>query len=194
LPINPWGVDLDNVDNASVKHIPALSKSQNWGLTKTKYVYILLFINVSIQSDYKPLQNTMNCAAMRMRRATRKITDYYNAIMAPSGLHANQFMLLVPLYLQPELTINELAQAAELDRTTLTRNLKVLEERQLITLSPGEDQRQRLIRLTIHGEQMVKIALPLWEQAQQQLVAQLGSSHLPQLFAYLDKIEKIATT
>jgi len=151
-------------------------------------------MNESIQSDYKRLQNTMNCAAMRMRRATRKITDYYNAIMAPSGLHANQFMLLVPLYLQPELTINELAQAAELDRTTLTRNLKVLEERQLITLSPGEDQRQRLIRLTIHGEQMVKIALPLWEQAQQQLVAQLGSSHLPQLFAYLDKIEKIATT
>lgn len=153
-------------------------------------MYILLFMN-EMMLNQKNLFSPLNCTAMRMRRATRWITDLYNGIMEPSGLHANQLMLLIPLHLTPGLTINQLAEFAALDRTTLTRNLKLLEDRQLIMLAPGEDQRTRVIRLTEHGEEALQTALPLWEKAQRQVVAQLGEAHLHELFGYLDKIEEL---
>jgi DNA-binding MarR family transcriptional regulator len=131
------------------------------------------------------------CANMRLRRATRALSDFYDRVLAPSGLHGNQFTLLIPPYLQPGLTINQLAQFAGLDRTTLARNLKLLQARQLITISAGRDQRTRLIQLTQRGRQVVRQALPLWEQAQQQVIATLGQGQLSQLFGYLDKLEAL---
>jgi DNA-binding MarR family transcriptional regulator len=125
-----------------------------------------------------------------MRQVTRAMTDFYNAIMEPSGLHGNQFTLLVPPYLQPGITINQLARMAGLDRTTLARNLKLLEERQLIAIQPGEDQRTRVIHVTDAGREAVIKALPLWEKAQQQMVDALGQAGLNQFFGYLNQLEE----
>src|SRR5512142_2083340 len=93
--------------------------------------------------DRERLLNAQNCVNMRMRRTGRAMSDVYNAVMAPAGLHGNQFLLLAPIYLQPGITINQLAKWSDLDRTTLARNLKLLEERGIINISPGEDQRTR---------------------------------------------------
>ena len=140
-------------------------------------------------SERERLLNGLNCANMRLRRTGRALTDFYNAVMAPSGLHANQFTLLIPAYLNPGLTINQLARIAALDRTTLARNLKLLEEHQWITLSSGEDLRTREIRLTETGRQALLAALPLWEQAQRQVATSLGQNGIEQLFAMLDRLE-----
>ncbi len=137
------------------------------------------------------LLNAQNCINMRMRRVGRALSDFYNAVMEPSGLHGNQFLLLVPIYFQPGITINQLAKWADLDRTTLARNLKLLEEREIITLSPGKDQRTRKIQLTELGHQKLMEALPLWEKAQQQIVDSLGKEQVAQLFGCLDQLEAL---
>src|SRR5689334_3946378 len=98
--------------------------------------------------------------------------------MEPAGLHANQFTLMIPAYLVHGLTITQLAQMSGLDRTTLARNLKVLEERGLIRLQPGRDQRTRVISITDAGRQSLLEALPLWEKAQQEVSDYLGQAHL----------------
>jgi DNA-binding MarR family transcriptional regulator len=140
-------------------------------------------------SERERLLNVQNCVGMRMRRASRTISDFYNSVMEPSGLHSNQLSLLVPPYLRPGMTINDLADFVALDRTTLARNLKLLEKRQLIALRRGEDQRTRVIHVTELGRQTVLAALPLWEKAQQQVLASLGEQHLDQFFGFLDQVE-----
>ncbi len=135
------------------------------------------------------LLNGLNCANMRLRRAGRTLTDFYNSVMEPSGLHANQFTLLIPAYLDPGLPINRLSKITGLDRTTLARNLKLLEEHGWIDLRAGKDQRTREVHLTEAGRQALMAALPLWEQAQQQVIASLGREDLNQLFAILDRLE-----
>jgi len=145
-------------------------------------------------TERERLLNIQNCAGMRVRRAARTISEFYNEVMASSGLHANQFVMLVPPYLKPEMTVSELAQIMALDRTTLARNLKVLEDRGLLTLLPGEDQRTRVIHLTEQGQQAMMEALPLWERAQQQVIAQLGAEQVSQLFSFLDELEALPDT
>ncbi len=134
------------------------------------------------------LLKARSCTNMRMRQATRALSDYYNAVMEPTGLHANQVMLLIPPYLQDGLTISRLAEIEALDRTTLARNLKLLEDRELIVLHPGEDQRTRVINITERGRQILEAAFPLWEQAQQEVDALIGANDLAQLYSTLDKL------
>lgn len=142
-------------------------------------------------NENERLLKVRGCANMQMRRAARSVSDFYNAIMEPAGLHANQFTLLIPTYLVENLTISQLAQLSGLDRTTLARNLKVLEERGFISLRPGDDQRTRLIVLTNQGRQTLLEALPLWEKAQQQFHEYLGEAHLADFLGSLDRLETL---
>lgn len=142
-------------------------------------------------NEEERLLKVRNCANARIRRVARTVSDFYNVIMAPIGLHANQFTLLIPTYLVQDLTISHLAELAGLDRTTLARNLKVLEERGLINLRPGNDQRTRLIAITDLGRQTLLEALPLWEKAQQRLGDCLGEAHLAELLGNLEKLETL---
>jgi len=54
-----------------------------------------------------------------------------------------------------------------MDRTTMTRNLKLLRDRGFV--EPGR------IALTARGRRSAAIALPLWERAQARFVGSLGS-------------------
>ena len=148
----------------------------------------------SAQLERERLLAAQFCTNMRLRRTARALTDFYDLVLAPSGLHSNQFSLLIPPYLKPDLTIGQLAHLTGLDRTTLARNLELLQRRQLLSLRPGDDQRTRVIQVTDRGRQALEHALPLWEQAQQQVKGALGETQVRQLYAYLDTLEGLPET
>jgi len=104
------------------------------------------------------------------------VTQLYDKILLPSGLFATQFTLLVAIAIASSATITRLSQELVMDRTTLTRNLKPLEKQGLIGIEPGQDQRTRIITLTAKGREALVKALPLWEQAQAQVIAGLGQN------------------
>jgi DNA-binding MarR family transcriptional regulator len=110
------------------------------------------------------------CMGMHVRRASRILTQVYDAALRPVGLVLNQFTLLVSIQLVESTPITRLAQELFTDQTTLTRNLKLLEKRGLVAIAPGEDRRVKLVSLTPEGRDILAQALPLWEQAQSQVV------------------------
>ena len=114
------------------------------------------------------------CACANLRKAARVVTQVFDEALAPSGLRATQFTLLVTNRLTGESTINELAERMAMDRTTLSRNLKPLVRGGLLEVRPGEDGRTRLVRITPAGERMLEKAYPLWQQAQRETVSTLG--------------------
>ncbi len=117
------------------------------------------------------------CVNTNLRRASRVVSGFYNDIFHSTGLHANQMMLLVPLYLGGPTPIALVAERLGLDRTTLQRNLKLVEARGLISIRPGEDLRTRIVSLTEKGRRTLAEAVPLWEEAQRQVIALLGPQH-----------------
>ncbi|MGH7659216.1 MAG: MarR family winged helix-turn-helix transcriptional regulator, partial [Gemmatimonadales bacterium] len=71
--------------------------------------------------------------------------------------------------------MGELAETLAMDGTTLSRNLRPLENDGLVRLTHSStDRRMRLVRLTPRGERMVEAALPLWERAHERVIAALG--------------------
>jgi DNA-binding MarR family transcriptional regulator len=127
------------------------------------------------------------CICNNLRRAARLVTNYYDKLLEPAGLRVSQATVLVVLYLDDGQTINEMAEKLELDRTTLTRNLKPLAQRGLLTLAPGSDQRTRIVSLTPKGKAALLKVLPLWEQTQSYMVEGMGETNASLLLAQLSE-------
>ncbi len=126
-----------------------------------------------------------SCVAGNLRQASRAVSQLYDEAIRPSGLRGPQFTLLVALAIAGLSPITNLAEALVMDRTTLSRNLKPLAQRGWVKIAPGADQRQRMVSLTSTGEAVLATALPLWEQAQRQLVNGLGDAGFADLLAGL---------
>jgi DNA-binding MarR family transcriptional regulator len=126
-----------------------------------------------------------HCVAKHLRWSSRIISNFYDQKMQHiklhasqvTGLHANQVTLLTVPYLAGPISINKMAEHVGLDRTTLVRNLKLIEQRGLVTIKPGQDLRTRIVTLTPAGQETLVAALPLWEEAQRKTLELLGAQH-----------------
>jgi DNA-binding MarR family transcriptional regulator len=132
------------------------------------------------------------CVCNNLRRAARLVTNYSDKLLEPTGLRSSQLTILVVLYRAGIQTINEMAKILDLDRTTLTRNLKPLARHGLLAIAPGSDQRTRVVALTPAGEAALIKALPLWEQAQSHMVEGIGEANAALLLAQLSETMTLA--
>jgi DNA-binding MarR family transcriptional regulator len=129
-----------------------------------------------------------SCTCLRLRKATRRVTQIYDQMLEPAGLTIAQFSLLAHLWPNEQLSIGTLAEALVTDPTTLTRNIKPLAERGLLRIfSDTDDRRRRLISLTDEGRAIVPVAAPLWRKAQARLAVLLGASEIGSLNGALDR-------
>lgn len=126
------------------------------------------------------------CACNQLRRATRGITALYEAEMTASGVKVTQLPILVGLRSEGDLSVTRLAGALSLDRTTLTRNLSVLEKRGLISMTEDlDDARVRMVSITPAGEDVLAGALARWAGIQDFVEARFGKERLRALYAEL---------
>ncbi len=132
------------------------------------------------------------CACGNMRKATRAITQLYDEALRPSGLRATQLALLVAIRVRGPVTVKDLAQITVTDRTTLTRNLQPMEQKELIRIMPGEDRRERLVALTETGQKALAKALPLWQKAQGKVLKGLGQQRYGRLLSDLSAMVAVA--
>ena len=117
----------------------------------------------------------------------------YEEALKPTGLRATQFSLLVATKLMGTITINHLAKALVMDRTTLTRNLKPLEKQGLLRVALGKsDRREREVILTDSGQAILAKALPLWKGIQQEVKEGLGQNRFGRLLQDLSATVEVA--
>ena len=120
-----------------------------------------------------------NCSALR--QAARYLTAAYDQALAESGLRTTQFSILYGLAARGPQTITDLAAVMAIDRTTLGRNLKLLEQDGLLRHRPGADRRERRLELTAPGRKRLEAAYPLWQKAQRQFESRFGQTNAERL-------------
>ena len=127
-------------------------------------------------SDHDPdYMAAAGCFCLASRQAARKITRLYDSYMQGSGVRATQFTILSQLLLRGEMPIGKLAGLLGMERTTLSRNLTLLEGKGWISISAGEDPRARMIEITTQGRSVVRRGFPYWSKAQAHICQLLGS-------------------
>jgi len=132
------------------------------------------------------------CTCGELRRAARAVTLLYDKAFESSGLLSTQLGVLHTIYNSASITISQLGGELGIDRTTLTRNLSVLERQGLINISSGKDHRTRIITITSKGTNSIANAIPLWNEIQRKVKQQMGEKAWHELIQSLSQFVKIA--
>ena len=128
------------------------------------------------------------CYCAALRTATRKTTAIYDAALAPTGVNLAQFSLLRKIQRAAPVSLSELGRLAELDRSTIGRNVKVLQRMGLARVTPGEDHREATVTLDVGGLVVLREGAPLWDEAQRRIEERLGEDGPAKLSALLGSL------
>ncbi len=123
---------------------------------------------------YARIMDEVACLCSNARRAALALTSLYDEALAPHGLKVTQFSVLHAVKRRAAPNLSEVAGATGLDRSTLGRNLRLLEAAGLVALAPGDDQRDRIVRLTPRGAETLRAATKAWLHLQDGLAVALG--------------------
>jgi DNA-binding MarR family transcriptional regulator len=142
------------------------------------------------------------CLNFNLRRASRVVTQYYDEALKPTGVKVTQFTILMAIAARCEGTggavgrsrqegmaarmgrsvqnesssagsITDIARLAMVDRTTLTRSLRILADDKLIEIRKAQPGNKRRVVITAKGVKKMKEIYPYWFRAQRELVRQL---------------------
>lgn len=110
--------------------------------------------------------------------ATRKVAARYDAALEPVGINVAQYAMLRTIERRQPVSLTDLGRALDLDRSTMGRNIRVVEKLGLVSTGRGDDQRESVVRLTGQGESVLRDAVPLWEDCQRDIEARVGAERL----------------
>jgi len=135
------------------------------------------------------MPRSADCTCLRLRKATRRVSQIYDSHLAPYDLTITQYGLLGHLRAFDGIGLGALAERLITDPTTLTRNLKPLERRGLVVLEPDpNDRRARRLHLTEAGREAFFAARAGWAEAQRKIEATLGIEDAAAFNASLDRV------
>lgn len=123
----------------------------------------------------------LQCYCASLRRATRVISQKYDAALAAADLTVTHFTLLMALQENPGARANDLVDILAMDQTTLSRTFSLMERDGLIARHDGDDRRAVHWKLTNSGRARLKRAEPHWKAAQESVKRLLGEQDVRRL-------------
>ena len=112
----------------------------------------------------------LSCKCLRMRKASRFVTQFYDQKLKRVGLRITQFSILSLIATDSKKTMITIAEELLMDRTTLTRGLSILLKNGLIEQAKDNDSRKKIMKLTDKGRRILDKAIPLWLEAEHQIL------------------------
>jgi DNA-binding MarR family transcriptional regulator len=139
------------------------------------------------KSNGAPLRTACTCGSLR--KASRRISQFYDTALAPVGIKSTQFSILSEVErgsTAGAVTMSELASAMVMDRSTLGHNLRPLERDDLVVLRQARhDGRKRYVELTAKGRSLLPRAWRLWRRAENRFEEIFGKDPAAELRAVL---------
>lgn len=137
------------------------------------------------------VKSPSDCNCLNLRRAAQALTKVYDEAITSAGVSVSQYALLRRIDDMAPVSVSALSSALRLDRTTLVRTLKHLEDMALVEDIAEPGARNRNLVLTGSGQKILTAAQSGWLAAQNRIEAALGKAGLNQLTRLLSKIENL---
>ena len=131
------------------------------------------------------------CLVLNARMASRAVTRLADRRLRHHGITAAQFSILTSLWDHPGRSVTQMARAIAMDRSTLSRNLALLERNGLVTTSAAERGNGRVSALSETGRQVIGDAIPAWRAQQSQLRAALDDPEFATVIAALRQLARL---
>ena len=155
-------------------------------------MYLSLYCNKAVQEKQERISKAVRrigkvCLNYNVRGVSRILNQRYDSYLSKCGLTSVQFSILSSIISYDAISINDLALMLSMDRTTLSRNLKAIEEKGYVCEVTDRDRRSRKLKITDAGLIAVEQAIPLWKKAQHEAMMLAGPFNYVPLLTYLKK-------
>jgi DNA-binding MarR family transcriptional regulator len=130
------------------------------------------------------------CLVLNVRMAARAVTRRYDRQLRPFGVSAAQFSILTSIARRPDRSVTEMAQSIAMERSTLSRNMDLLERKGLVLCQGAEKGNGRMCSLTEAGKTLVGELVPEWRRVQAEMRELL---HTPDMGSIVDVLAKLAS-
>ena len=146
------------------------------------------------QTDLEAIAETTasTCIATRVRQLSRIVTRVYDDALRAHKITASQFTLLTQLAHTDGITAAEIGIDLDIEKSTLSRNLKRLLHLGHIAMDPPAGRRGRGLHLTPRGQAVIREAYPVWQAAQRRAHEVMGRESRQTLDELLSHAEKLA--
>lgn len=125
------------------------------------------------------------CYCTNLRQSASIISDFYDVSLKDAGLTIAQYYLLISLSRLGSANITHWAKHVGLERSTMVRNIKLLQSRDFVEISEGYG---KVFTLSPEGKRVLDLAAPLWQEAQEQIEAVLGKDDTAAVFRISEKL------
>jgi DNA-binding MarR family transcriptional regulator len=133
-----------------------------------------MHVYIHIMKKLLDLASVENCACFNVRRASRALTQYFDAVVRRHGMRPTQTPILGALQAKAGWSMAELSEWLGMERTTLLRNLRPLQRDGLVRAKGGGRGGHVELEITEKGRAALGNALPAWRSAQEKVVGILG--------------------
>jgi DNA-binding MarR family transcriptional regulator len=134
-----------------------------------------------------PPASPRGCSSLKLRQLSRRVSQHFDHIVASTGLKTTQYSLLSNIIQLEPVRPGDLADALEMDASTLTRNLQPLVAQGLVVVAPGDDGRSRIVVATNAGRELRDSAQREWKRAQLAFNERIGAERVVRLHALIDE-------
>jgi len=119
-----------------------------------------------------------DCIGAKMRKMSRIIDNCYRKNLAEFDVTENQLTILMVLYKTKMIEQGQVGKILELERSTVSRNIKLLEKKNLLLRT---NDYKPSVELTKEGFNLVEMILPKWEKTMDEIHDQIGDKGFQQI-------------
>ena len=112
-----------------------------------------------------------NCIGANIRSLSRIVDNYYRNCLEGFNITENQMTILFTLSKTGKIEQGKIGEALALERSTISRNIKLLEKKELLTRTT--DYRPE-VELSKKGKDLVVDLLPHWNKVMDELTNKIG--------------------
>lgn len=113
------------------------------------------------------------CVGARVRTLNRAVTRIYDDQLRPHGIRFSQMNIMTLVMLEGPVNATRVGRALDIEKSTLSRNLKILEDNGWVRSDAGHGNARELT-LTAAGRRLLIDVQPAWQQAQDEVINLLG--------------------
>lgn len=120
------------------------------------------------------------CIGSRLRRLSRIADGHFRSKLSEFNITENQMTILFVLSKMGKVEQGKVGQVLVLERSTVSRNVKLLEKQNYINKTSAYRPE---IELSKEGTELVQNLIPFWEETMDELISKLGENGLTHLTA-----------
>jgi DNA-binding MarR family transcriptional regulator len=128
------------------------------------------------------------CLGVRISRLHRLVARRFDQALRPLGLTLPQLEILAVLMMRGSLKPSAVADALAVERSTISRNLSVMEQKGWVAIESMPSGRAASVAITQQGVAVLARAKTAWTEAQAYVVDLIGTDASGTIDSWLDAL------